>query len=336
MLIIIEGSDGVGKSTLARELATFIKLLYPDHTVDVFHAGPPQHHPLDEYERPLFTYRPNRGHHIICDRWHVGEWIYPGIFARKTHANVASWRHIDMFIASRGGVIVHVDAPDIVIKKRLRERGDDMVTADQAIYAAGFYRQLLGERSITHMPIIRTTSVDTHGIIDKIVQQAWSCDNEARALHQFTTYIGPTKPKYLILGDVRGHLKHILGTDEANLDLQPAFMPYPGTSGQFLLTHLLSSVVTTCGLANSCDVDDLASLISVLNCPKTIALGKNARDMLRSVGGYHLAPSLPHPQYIRRFHAKHGAQYGSAIATALNDEDPHNVHYWTSWRPRSA
>lgn len=333
MLIIIEGTDGAGKSTLVRELITMIETLFTGDTVQVMHAGPPKNHPLKEYEEPLFTYRPNQRHHIICDRWHIGEWIYPSILNRRTYADHATWRHIDMFLASRGAVIVHVDPSNDIITSRLTARGDDVVTVDQAIHAAQMYRKLLWMSDAIQVPIISPTMPSNTFKIDTLIEYARAYECYASHLNQFTTYVGPHEPEYLILGDVRGHLKNTLHLPEARQDLQPAFMPYAGTSGQFLLAHLPSPIVTICGLANSYDVDDLASLISALNYPKTIALGKNAWNRLERISYKHNAIGVPHPQYIRRFYSKYGLQYGIAIQTALHDNSD-DVNHWLTWRPK--
>lgn len=101
MLIAIEGVDLTGKSTLASLIQGEI-----EDTV-VAHAGPPTAGPLASYEDPLFTYRPC-DQHVVLDRWHVGEYVWPEVFRRQTHmVDVAVRRHVEMFMASRGCVIVY-------------------------------------------------------------------------------------------------------------------------------------------------------------------------------------------------------------------------------------
>ena len=50
MLIVIEGCDGVGKTSLARDLCERTGAEYR-------HLGPPQAHPLEEYVLPLDGYQ---------------------------------------------------------------------------------------------------------------------------------------------------------------------------------------------------------------------------------------------------------------------------------------
>jgi thymidylate kinase len=77
-IIIIEGVDCTGKSTLAQSFL----LQGPRHAI--LHAGAPQcGTAYDEYVRPLRFAR-DQGWTVICDRWHLGELVWPSIFGRDS------------------------------------------------------------------------------------------------------------------------------------------------------------------------------------------------------------------------------------------------------------
>ena len=122
MLIILEGPDGAGKSTVAGEL---VKLLGSE--TEILHRGPPTSHLLDEYETPLLSYTPGSGRHIVCDRWHVGEWVYPEVVGRVSQADGALWAHIELFLRAKGAIVVFMDATVLTLKERLASRGEDFI-----------------------------------------------------------------------------------------------------------------------------------------------------------------------------------------------------------------
>jgi thymidylate kinase len=84
-LIIIEGIDCTGKSTVARAIAAKI-----GNRTALLHAGPPQGPAYDEYVLPLRHM--HWGWTVICDRWHLGELVWPAIFDREP---IISWGQQD-------------------------------------------------------------------------------------------------------------------------------------------------------------------------------------------------------------------------------------------------
>lgn len=75
MLTIIEGVDGTGKTTLAGKISE-------QHDAMYLHAGPPQHEDwVREYVDPLLRFP--YGWDIVCDRWALGELVWPKLFNRQ-------------------------------------------------------------------------------------------------------------------------------------------------------------------------------------------------------------------------------------------------------------
>lgn len=75
-MIILEGTDGVGKSTVAKRLAAagYVSV----------HAGPPTGTDwFDEYVAPVVDAR-DAGVNLVMDRWHVGEMVWPRYFGRDS------------------------------------------------------------------------------------------------------------------------------------------------------------------------------------------------------------------------------------------------------------
>lgn len=327
MLIIVEGADGAGKSTLIAQLLDRIATLDPTAKIHTRHCVAPTEHPLTEYEAPLYDYRPGRDEHIIYDRHFVGEWVYPKIFNRPTFADVASWRHITAFLASRGALLIHVAPPATELRRRIEQRGDDNITPKLTLDASQlFYDVLTLTRPLTMMFHNGSTSPS----VRDLVNEARGLETEAVHLNDFTTYVGPTKPAFLLLGDMRHHLRHDVTSPVARADLSPAFVPFPGTSGHYLLSHLPRSIFTVCGFANACDVDDITRLVRRLDEPRVVTLGQHATATASVLGNSRWCRSAPHPQFIRRFYHRHGLQYGRFISEQFA---PDAVFDGFRWRP---
>lgn len=317
MLLIVEGGDGVGKSTLVADVAEVLRTAYPDDTVELWRKGPPKSHPVDEYVIPLLTYRPGRGHHIVCDRWHIGELVYPKIFGRQTAMTPGVLMYVELFLKSRGAYLAYLQRDHVDVIDTLTTRGDDLVVNDQAIpILLAFqraYRSSTLPKSVSH--------VAQPNLAEWLVAEAARAELKAKSLNDFTTYVGPADPKLLLLGDVRG---------PRSVDpLDPAFAPYPATSGAYLMRALTAThwhPNTSVGIANACDVDSVADMLSVLRPNQVVTLGANSYRsttlITTNVG------AVTHPQFMRRFYHHDHAAYGLTIMRAgyLRED-------MRSWRP---
>lgn len=320
MLILLEGVDGSGKSTLAQTIADQLAVAFPMDKVELWHAGPPKgEHPLDLYEKPLWDYVPGTGRHIICDRWHLGEWIYPEVFDRESSADTATLRHIDMFLQSRGAVLVHATPPIETVIANVQERGDDLVNVRQL---SGIHAAYSAMVQTSFLPTIRHSNIGNPFIPGETIRLARHMEAKAKQIAKFVTYVGPLRPKFLLLGDVRHMLRHDAPDLFPDLTRQygPAFGPYLGTSGHFLLKHIPYELFRAAdghrlargfGLANACDVDNPAEMWEALGKPATVALGQNAARCAPWAAKRH------HPAYVRRFDSANGQAYGQAIAEVL-------------------
>lgn len=300
MLIIVEGPDCARKSTLVERLSW--ELCKPYHSrryLDVKHSSAPTRHPLDEYELPLLHYmrelhpvtmRSLNERHIICDRWHLGEVVYPAVFGRPTQMTEAVRLHVELTLAARGAVLVTIDSPVERLRECVAYRGDDVVTLDQLQEIRERFIDA-GARSLLPTIMLESSDVDDWYAVSSIVELASVQQTYASDRDGYLTYAGPMWPKLLLLGDVRA-------TGSAPHDMRPAFMPYGATSGAYLLDTLGDAVRRReVGVANACDVDDAEALWKSLNGPRTITLGRNAQRAAPFADGH-----APHPQYWRRFH----------------------------------
>lgn len=206
MLIIVEGPDCVGKSTLVTDLRhAVVKRRLADRTT-VHHASVPRADVLDEYITPLLGYGPNQRDTVICDRWHWGELVYPTVLGRSyTTMTVPKWWYIENFVAGRGGLVVRLTEDHETLVERYRQRGDDLVRVEdlKAVergYTFAHKRSIV--RTYTRPPIAVTTHVDlaarqsvesiltVAGAVEYNMDKLWSAYGRAG-------YVGPPEPMRL-------------------------------------------------------------------------------------------------------------------------------------------
>lgn len=109
MKIILEGCDGVGKTTLA-------KILADKYGMDICHCT--QNDPND-FKFYLETVRKDN---VIWDRHTIGELIYPAIFNRKQNISYEDAKLIIYRAKSNGVKIFVLSTSHKTIEKRLKAR----------------------------------------------------------------------------------------------------------------------------------------------------------------------------------------------------------------------
>src|SRR5690606_19779378 len=132
-----------------------------------------------------------------------------------------------------------------------------------------------------------------------VVRVAETLERNVLQIAELRTYVGSEKPHLLLLDNAR----HAARTAA---DPTPALMPYPATSGHFLLSAVDPFASRSdFGLLNVNDVDDARRAWEILGEPPAVALGV---DAWRSSSEW-AAGAVPHPQYVRRFFNKHSRWY---------------------------
>lgn len=327
MLIILEGPDGVGKTTLANQLHDIIKRDNPRDTVVIIRKGPPTSHPLDEYAAPLLSYRPDQGLHLILDRWHLGEYVYPRISGRTTQLDDVNFWYLNQLIRRLGGLLVlchsTVDRAEQVYRRR---------ESTHPFEQPGVYEKV---ESMFHEAVDKSwlpqVTYDWHDCCsvspENMVLTARTRASLASGLSDFVTLVGRLIPEYLLLGDVR-HALDVQALRAFSTDPRPAFMPYRSTSGHWLIQSILTSahLQQSVALANACDVDDVFELWDMLDKPRVVALGRNSARELARIGNIPFGV-VPHPQFGRRFHHREQSSYADALLRALENQED-----YSKWR----
>lgn len=305
MLFVVEGPDKSGKTTMVNEIR--YQLLTDGVHEDVIaqlHSGPIKRHPLDEYVRTVDCAL-QEFHHVICDRLHIGEAIYGPILRDENRmpGYVEDW--IDMYLKSRGAVLVWVDTPMTVIYQRMKTEPDgliDLETSKQVYLSYADHFAARGKRAVSLNPLRRSA----YGSM--VMQAGEHRDLEASVLYPHHSYIGGRHVTHLFVGDERSSLAQRRG-------LPGAFAPYQWSSGGYLMQALESfGQAHSYGLVNGSEDEDLDHLMHVLENPKVVALGATASVVLSDHGIEHA--TVPHPQWAKRFHFAQALKYGKLLSHA--------------------
>ena len=140
MLIILEGPDGAGKSTMVQELALALWRAGRG-TVLINPKRSPNQSVRMEYMIRLDFYRPRSGLDLILDRCWYSDDVYGPIW-RGTGLEEGLRLELDSWADWRGAVVARLDTSDKVLADRLTARGDpDVTPEDIAIYAQRYREQ---------------------------------------------------------------------------------------------------------------------------------------------------------------------------------------------------
>lgn len=116
MIILVEGLDRTGKSTLAQALATDLNLTY-------LRFGVPPEGDLLCHFRDEIEERRKLGRGVVVDRMHLSNYAYNGELGGPV-LTAAEWSVMDAYVARRRGYLLLMTDTPFNIETRLRQEGD--------------------------------------------------------------------------------------------------------------------------------------------------------------------------------------------------------------------
>jgi thymidylate kinase len=149
MIIILEGPDGVGKTTVANALA------FVCESPVMVRSGPPDtDNPLKEYWGRIDELEDlsSLGHTVIVDRFHVGELVY-GNLLRETTFTRHEASAVTARLMSLRAVLVHCDLDRTEMTRRLMARDGGKpdeksgATMGHSLAIRAAYKYLIGKTS---------------------------------------------------------------------------------------------------------------------------------------------------------------------------------------------
>lgn len=289
MIVILEGPDGAGKTTLAHELCERYQLEYR-------HDGPPtatSPHPLELYGAIL---QADRGQRVVWDRFAMGERVYGPILRDGDRFGDDGWRILNRLFSAAGATQV-LCLPSYDMCHAAWSSGRDELFTDETIFKRTYdrYVQLYDPKTMFRYdhqnPVAR---IDLYGLLELA--------DEMRAelpLH----VIGSPVARYLFVGD-RGSNPEALSPDLA-------FFSTNGCSRYLTRALDIAGFKETEVAFMNCYNHALQNFMNVPTGMKVIALGNIARQICHIQGVEH--GFAPHPQYWRRFHYNDVESYAELL-----------------------
>lgn len=131
IVIVLEGSDGAGKTTVAKNLERIYSNM--GHDVVMWHFGPhsPDKTSIEEYFEPLAEWWDEHGedHHyvLIIDRFHLGEKVYGPLMRGASRMSDDEQDAIDNLLNKIYALRFYVRPKLQTILNRFDARGDDFI-----------------------------------------------------------------------------------------------------------------------------------------------------------------------------------------------------------------
>lgn len=283
MLIIIEGADKTGKTTLAKAISKEFGYEYK-------HFGAPKGSPADEYMDFLLKLdKPT-----VCDRFHLGELVYGPMLRGKTGITSLELVTLERVMRLKQTILIHVTANMILTNQRLVNSAEhEMVNGTQNVLAANAFDRLIPLSNVG--PILRYDGSS----LEKLRLCLFEITKLERSFPiQCLDYSG--------IGTTAG-FKIVFVGEQVNKNVTWRGLPFDrGMASQFLLDTFKEAGVPE-NQVYICNADKLTlrEMENLVSSGSTtfVTLGKKADEKLKSFGfaGHY---SLAHPQFIKRFHFK--------------------------------
>lgn len=189
-MIILEGLDAVGKTTLANALAARLG-------TSVIHSSKPK---LEigwiEYHVRSLTMEP-----VILDRYHIGEAVWPVIFNDGRKPMLRWQQHmVERIMLQRGAILVLLNDSLDVINQRLKQRGENEISFEQYTQTVTLFRDAC-EHSLLNTVFIHNATWEQKDILDLIASSYSRMQINRQPLARFRG-TGSTKPgSIMVVGE---------------------------------------------------------------------------------------------------------------------------------------
>ncbi len=290
MIVILEGPDGAGKTSLAQEIAAIID-------AEIHHEGPPQTEELLQHYATLLDDAFRTQEDVVFDRLHLGEAVYGPLMRGRSRIDELGMELLVKQIKTVGAVTVYCWPPFDRAFYNWKARHKTEYVPDENIYRRVYdaYHTLM---QLYPPDFFWDYTKDSEpDLLQKIFNQL--------PVPYLPGYLGPSNPKVVFVGETANH---------PTLDL-PFFSQ--DNSSQYFYKGMYAAGwrMSEFGAINAQRPGnvlrmDLKDILEKLRPAVICCLGQRAEKELQKANvRFGEIVRIPHPAYWKRFHARESDAY---------------------------
>lgn len=303
MLIIIEGPDKSGKTTLAKKIEEKFHYQYA-------HFSAPGDDPALEYA----SFFSGISSPTVCDRSYFGERVYGPLLRGASKISDLQYAVIERICRLKGAIFIYASTPLEVCQSRLYDNlTNEKISVINNMKAWILFKKLIPSCNLRPLLLYDATKqVSLDKLLLHLEQLLLPLKSYATLAKSYCSGIGTIHgEKIVFVGEALNSMTTWLGLPFDN-----------GPSSNYLYQQFKEAKVPE-DKVYLCNALTLTMMeVAFLNLEKTtwISLGTEADRKLNEFEVRHQA--IPHPQYWSRFHAYEREAYVEFIKAAMKGGDP--------------
>lgn len=198
MIVIVEGVDGTGKTTLAQRIMSHLESDKSFSGCRYRHTGAPDRPVIEEYILPYLGLRPGIDH-MVMDRLYWSNIVYAPKYRKRIETDETKRKFFDLFWAARGAVAVYCHQSPDVIHDRLTARGEDYTDLNDIPELLEAYDDVLKKTFLEAISLKLHEMTDYGSTINTIVDTARQAEKNAKTWNgAFPYFLGNPAPDVVI------------------------------------------------------------------------------------------------------------------------------------------
>jgi hypothetical protein len=303
MIIIFEGPNGVGKTTIAKNVSDIYNLNYIKESK-----------PVGGYK--YYIKRSLEEKDCVFDRFHLGEFVYPSLMNDEREI-MNDWQQhlIERILQIKNALLIYCDSTYENKKNIFLTRGEEYVSIDKIEDESLLFKECV-ERSILNRIHIDPLSNNYENLYNFIEKYNNNLDKNFIKYESIGCFYNPI----MLIGERYGsgedfnfgkniYLKTFIDTKLSSRYLHQALKNF---KQKFYITNLYKVE------NNEINLKLITEEINLIKPTKIILLGNKVEKLFKELNLLYY--KMPHPQYYNRFKNKNIDEYESLFKDIIDEK----------------